>query len=46
MSELEMRQELAKAGLELVEIHRLFVLSGQGRLQLLPTLGSFHSRRF
>ncbi len=37
MSELEMRQELAEAGLEVVEIHRLFVLPGHGRLQLLPT---------
>jgi SAM-dependent methyltransferase len=37
LSEVEMRQELAHAGLEVVEIHRLFVLPGHGRLQLLPT---------
>jgi SAM-dependent methyltransferase len=37
MSELEMRRELADARLEVVEVHRLFVLPGHGRLQLLPT---------
>jgi SAM-dependent methyltransferase len=37
MSELEMRRQLADAGLEVVEVHRLFLLPGHGRLQLLPT---------
>jgi hypothetical protein len=37
MSESEMRRELAGAGLEVVEVHRLFILPGHGRVQLLPT---------
>lgn len=37
MSESEMRRELSGAGLQVVEVHRLFVLPGHGSLQLLPT---------
>lgn len=37
MSESEMRQVLSEAGLEVMEVHRIFVLPGHGRLQVLPT---------
>ena len=37
MSEFEMRRVLAEAGLEAVEVHRIFVLPGHNHLQLLPT---------
>lgn len=37
MSEFEMRRVLTEAGLEAVEVHRIFVLPGHNRLQLLPT---------
>jgi SAM-dependent methyltransferase len=37
MSESEIRGELAAAGLAVIEVHRLFVLPGHGKLQLLPT---------
>ena len=37
MSESEMRRVLGEAGLEVVEVQRIFILPGHGRLQLLPT---------
>jgi ubiquinone/menaquinone biosynthesis C-methylase UbiE len=37
MSEMEMRSALAEAGLQVQEVHRLFVLPGHGPLQVLPT---------
>jgi SAM-dependent methyltransferase len=37
MSESEMRQALAAAGLKVEEVHRIFVLPGHGNVQLLPT---------
>jgi ubiquinone/menaquinone biosynthesis C-methylase UbiE len=37
LSEAEMRRELAEAGLDVAEVHRIFVLPGHGNLQLLPT---------
>jgi SAM-dependent methyltransferase len=36
MSEREVRRALAQAGLEVVEVRRLFVLPGHGRAMLLP----------
>jgi ubiquinone/menaquinone biosynthesis C-methylase UbiE len=37
MSESEMRRALADAGLQVQEVHRIFVLPGHNALQLLPT---------
>jgi ubiquinone/menaquinone biosynthesis C-methylase UbiE len=37
MSETEMRRALAEAGLEVREVHRLFVMPGHGAFQPLPT---------
>jgi ubiquinone/menaquinone biosynthesis C-methylase UbiE len=37
MSEAEMRRALADAGLQVEEVHRIFVLPGHSGLQLLPT---------
>ena len=37
LSESEVRRVLTEAGLEAVEVHRIFVLPGNGKLQLLPT---------
>ena len=37
MSQSEMQKVLTDAGLEAVEVHRIFVLPGHNRLQLLPT---------
>lgn len=37
MSEREMRHALAEAGLEVLEVRRLFLLPGHGRIMLLPT---------
>lgn len=37
MSEAEMRRALAEAGLQVEEVHRIFVLPGHNALQLLPT---------
>ncbi len=37
MAESEMRAVLAAAGLQVEEVHRIFVLPGHKRLQLLPT---------
>ncbi|MDQ3209315.1 MAG: methyltransferase domain-containing protein [Gemmatimonadales bacterium] len=39
MTESEMRSALAAAGLRVEEVHRIFVLPGHKRLQLLPTRG-------
>jgi SAM-dependent methyltransferase len=37
LSESEMRRVLAEAGLEAVEVHRIFILPGHNQFQLLPT---------
>jgi hypothetical protein len=37
MSKTEMRRVLGEAGLEVVEVHHIFVLPGHRQLQLLPT---------
>jgi 2-polyprenyl-3-methyl-5-hydroxy-6-metoxy-1,4-benzoquinol methylase len=37
MSEAEMRQALAEAGLRIEEVHRIFVIPGHNMVQLLPT---------
>jgi hypothetical protein len=37
MSEAELRQALAGAGLRIEEVHRIFVIPGHNMVQLLPT---------
>ena len=37
MSEAEMRRALAEAGLQVQEVHRLFVMPGHNAMQVLPT---------